>query len=317
MKGEFYRNFDSVAISKLQNDKLYIDNIQSDIISRNSGKSQNNVFPAIREDIIDFYYKGGKLFGYSISKGFYTHAKYASVIENPSKDYINVTDLNNCRIISDFTKEYKRIKENCSLYSGTESTGASLIYHRFPYTLTGSDIVVLDIEISFKSVAKQKDETVMEENSHEGIENMLSSNSRDRNQDRIDVLLYDTKHQELKFVELKHYSNAEIWANVGNKADVCDQIDNYESQITDKYSKILKEYEKYVNTVNVLFGLNLPIPQKICRDVTLFIFGFDGDQLNGRLKKFIQNNPAFTVKHKYYYGNIKSNKFDILNLWNA
>jgi hypothetical protein len=49
-------------------------------------------------------------------------------------------------MISDFTKNYPRIKENCNLYSGIEAMGVSEIYHNYSY-LSDNRIVVLDIMV--------------------------------------------------------------------------------------------------------------------------------------------------------------------------
>ena len=149
---------------------------------------EQNAFLAIRDNRIDLYHKGGKLFSYNKNK-FKTHIKYASVItkSEEDKDYISESELSNHKLASNFEDNYSRIKENCSNYSGIEALGVSSIYHKHSYLSKNDDIVVLDIEVSFKSL------------SDEG------------KQDRIDILLFNRKTQALQFVEAKHYSNSEIW----------------------------------------------------------------------------------------------------------
>ena len=66
------------------------------------------VFPAIRDNRIDFYFKGGKLF--SFDGQFKTHIKYASVLTHKN-DYVTEADLGEAEPITDFAAGYKRIKE--------------------------------------------------------------------------------------------------------------------------------------------------------------------------------------------------------------
>jgi hypothetical protein len=290
MKGQFKRFFSPNSIAKIKKDVFYLSKLQSDVKFINKNKIQSNVFPAIREGSLDFYYKGGKLFGYDDSKGFKTHAKYAAVINTPNNDYIYDKDLCKHKLISNFSNEYNRIKENCNLYSGIEAIGASLIYHKYSYTLLGSDIVVLDIEVSFQSLKEQKEEISSEENNVNDIVDILTDKLHNRKQDRIDLLLFNLKTKKLMFVELKHFSNKELKAKVGKLPPVYSQIKRYEKQISAKKALILDEYVKYVEAVNELFNLSLPLPKDICEDVTLLVFGFDTDLLKGTLTSNIMKN---------------------------
>src|ERR1039457_6063186 len=73
-----------------------------------------DIFPAFRNNTIDFYYKGGNAFKFKDGM-FSTHIKYASVLQGHDKSYINETELKNAKLITDFMAGYTRIKENCSL----------------------------------------------------------------------------------------------------------------------------------------------------------------------------------------------------------
>ena len=120
---------------------------------------------------------------------------------------------------SDFKTNYPRIKENCSNYSGVEALGVSQLYHKYSY-LSDSNIVVLDIEVSFQSFTDEK------------------------KQDRVDGLLYNRETQTLQFVEAKHYSNSEIRSK--SKPEVIAQIKKYENQIAGKGADIKKAYSSYI-----------------------------------------------------------------------
>ena len=252
----------------------------------NDCKSQS-VFLAIRDNKIGLYHKGGLLFCFD-KFGYKTHIKYAAVIESIGKDYLTEAELTKHKLSSDFESNYSRIKENCSKYSGIEAVSVSEIYHRHSY-LSENNIVVLDIEVSFESYNEEK------------------------NQDRIDILLFNKLTQTLQFVEAKHYSNKEIWSTTAPK--VISQINRYENQIKQRKTEILSEYVGYVKSINNLFEITLPMPEKIDPKVTLLIFGFDRDQLKGRLKELIIKKEDFKGIKVYLKGDIS--KIETKTLWNT
>lgn len=278
----FRKNLGSDTIERLKGDKLFIERLKPDI-------ETGTVFPAIRSGRVDFYYKGGKLFSYD--KGFSTHKKYASVIIS-DKDYISEPDLQqNAKVITSFSEGYEQIKENCSLYSGVEAEGVSRIYHRYPFVYTGLDIVVLDIEISFKS------------------------KSEERSQDRIDILLFNKTTQKIRFYEAKHYYNSELWAQEGTSPRVVSQIKRYEEQIEQEGTDILSQYCNYVEISSNLFGINLPIPKDMDKKVTLLVFGYDIDQQKGRMQKLLLEDESLSGIQHYFIGNISAVKIN--NMWNT
>lgn len=249
-------------------------------------KSQK-VFLAIRDNKIGFYHKGGLLFCFD-KFGFTTHLKYAAVIESKGKDYLTETELKNYKLSSDFESNYPRIKENCSRYSGIEAASVSEIYHRHSY-ISDENVVVLDIEVSFESYSEEK------------------------KQDRIDILLFNKLTKTLQFVEAKHYSNKEIWSTTTPK--VINQIHRYENQINTRTTEILGEYVGYVRMINEIFSISLPMPDKIDPKVTLLIFGFDKDQLTGRLNNLIFEKEEYKGIKLYTRGDIS--KLETKTLWNT
>lgn len=278
----FNRNLSRITIDRLLGNKLFTDKLRPDI-------EKGTVFPAIRGDYLDFYYKGGNLFSYQ--KEFSTHIKYASVIKSKS-DYISESDLRQkIELILDFSDGYERIKENCSLFSGVEAEGVSRIYRKYPFTNNVLDIVVLDIEISFK--AKSEDQT----------------------QDRIDILLLNKKTQQLRFYEAKHYSNSELWATKKTPPKVVSQIKRYEEQIKKEGHIIISQYSDYVSIVNNLFGCDLPESREIDGKVTLLVFGYDRDQLKGRMKQLLLDDGSLAGIQHYFIGNIST--VNIENMWKA
>jgi hypothetical protein len=247
------------------------------------------VFPAIRGGYIDFYYKGGRLF--TFQKEFCTHKKYASVIKSED-NYVLESDFGHrIKLIKNFSEGYHSIKENCSRYSRDEAEGVSKLYHKYPYVRRDLDIVVLDIEISFK-----------------GVED-------DKTQDRIDILLFNKKTHALRFYEAKHFSNKEIWATKKKLPKVISQIKQYQKQIKEQKPDILKQYANYIRIMNDLFNCELPEPKEIDEKVTLLVFGFDRDQQQGKMKELLVEDGSLNGIQYYFIGDIS--KVVVDNMWKA
>jgi hypothetical protein len=277
----FKRDLETQVFDSLQDSSFFLTKLKPDILS-------GTVFSAIRRNYMDFYHKGGCLFRFQ--KEFTTHRKYASVVQSKS-DYVSENDLQkNVRLIQDFAEGYEEIKQNCSLYSGEEAKGVSSIYHNYSFLEQNSDVVVLDIEISFKAI------------------------DENRKQDRIDLLLFNKKTQCLKFYEAKYFSNSELWSRANTRPRVIAQIHRYESQIDRNKSNILKQYENYVNLVNDLYQCNLPCPKDIDNNVVLLVFGFDSDQRQGRLRELLLKDNSLKEIKYYFIGNVSN--LNILNMWN-
>jgi hypothetical protein len=275
------RNLEENIKTNLVISDLWINRIKQDCIDQ-------KIFCAIRNNQLDFYHKGSRLFNFS-SNGFKTHIKYASVIESNGNNYLTQDELKQYKLAADFISNYERIKENCSNYSGVEAKGVSEIYHRHSFMDRDKEIVVLDIEISIEAI------------------------DADKSQDRIDILLYNADERKLKFVEAKHYSNSEIWSK--EDAKVINQIKRYESQIQLKKNEIVAEYNNYIEIANSMFSCKLPLITDIEEKVTLLVFGFDRDQQKGRLKELITNNEKFKDFRVYTKGNVSDIKLS--QLWKA
>lgn len=272
------RNLNNNLMIKLVNSDLWNNQIKQDCMNQ-------KVFCAIRDNQIDFYHKGGRLFNFG-RNGFTTHIKYAAVFEAKGKNYITQDDLKQCKLATDFEYNYARIKENCSKYSGLEALGVSKIYHKYSY-LSNREVVVVDIEVSFKSQTERN------------------------KQDRIDILFYNKNTATLQFVEAKHFSNSDIWST--EKPKVIGQINKYEEQIIVCRNEILNEFSSYIQLLNSVFKTNLPEPKDIDPKVILLIFGFDNDQKQGALKNLIVESPVFKGIKSYQIGGIENFKPE--NLW--
>ena len=281
-------------ISKLKSEKLFQDKLLPDIKS-------GNVFPAIRNDVIDFYYYNSLLFEYDGE--FKTHPKFAFVPEKYGKHY--VTDGKKVGNVTDFYNGYKNIKERAKLYTSVEAIGVHYICKN-GNLLLNKDYIALDIEVAFEKIKNEPEGTL---NHFENAE----EEKKLKDQNRIDVLLYSIKEKQLLFVEAKHYTNGEIWSNGTPK--VVSQVKRYNDIIKMKNDEILKSYQKYIENLNNLFEDELekplPMPEKIYYECGLIIFGFDQNQKDNRLtsnkEKLISNDIRV-----YTIGNEKSIKSSTL-----
>ena len=248
------------------------------------------VFPAIRNEIIDFYYGGQRLFNYRCkSNVFSTNIKFASVYDFKG-DYISEKGLKSLKPIDQFgtPDTYKRIKENCSVFSGVETSGVSKVYSKWSILneKNKSDICILDIEISFEK--------------------------EDIGRDQIDLLVYNKKEKKLRFYEAKHFLNKELWSSKGEQK-VLGQLKRYNNQLHKK-DDIRNVYQGYVRTINNLFGTNFPEPVELDNKVVLFVFGFDQAQKDGKLKANFEGGMGFKDILYYSKGNI--NIVSMNNVWN-
>jgi hypothetical protein len=275
----FTRNLSSELIENLKKESLFNDHLLPDL---KAGK----IFCALRNGSVDFYHKGSKLFGYG-DNGFSSHYKFCLISKNQDKgkEYITENKLQEFEVIKNFAEGYDRIKKNASMYAGLESGGVSYL-HGASY-LQSDGIMLLDIEAA-----------------------MYDADTKDR----IDIVLYDNQSGELKFVEAKHYSNKELWAQEGNKPEVvAHQIPAYEMKIAASNVDIVEAYSNYIDHLNALFGLNLNKPQKISSTVGLYMYGFDASQKERIERLLKQDGSLENIKH-YFLGDPK--KIDLKTLWN-
>ena len=265
---QFTRSLSKDAIDALRADTLFEEKLRPDC-------ENGVVFPAIRQNRVDFYHKGGKLFSWTQNNGFSTHHKYASVLTaTPEpKDYICESALLQAKLVGSFREGYERIKENCALYSGVEASGVAGIYHGFSCAAKNAkDVVVLDIEVAF---SKQEEEA--------------------QGHDRIDFVTLDYATGKLRFFEAKHYSNRTSLRNQDNNPALCHQLKRYDEQLQKLHHEIIAAYCSHVSGINSLFDLAIPLPTDIDPTTRAIIFGFDAEQkayLNSRV--VLKENGLFS-----------------------
>lgn len=216
------RLYNDGIIERLKKDDIFKDKLLKDI-------KKGVVYPAIRENRLNFYYYKRLLFDYE--DRFMTNSKFAFVPKEYHPTY--VADGNEVGAIANFYDGYENIKERAKLYASPEDKGVSNICkNENVISNLPNGYVVLDIEVAFEKEIIESDKTI-------------------RKQNRIDILLYGIEERQLRFVEAKHFSNGEIKSTT--IPDVVKQIKRYDDEIEKRYDEILDVYTEYIKNLNKIF----------------------------------------------------------------
>ena len=110
----------------------------------------------------------------------------------------------------------------------------------------------------------------------------------------------------LRFVEAKHYTNSELWDS-NNKPKVIGQVDKYQKIIKREENEIVLAYNSFLNCFSGIIGFQFTKIQSIDKlPVSLWIFGFDANQRDGRLKNKLLPSLSNAGIKKYAIGNPKN-----------
>lgn len=262
-------------LESLQKEELYIKALKQDI-------QDKKVFMGLRDNSIDFYYGGSKIYSYS-KNIFLSHRKFC-INADIKDEYINQDTLNTINIITCPIQNYKLIKDNAKKYGGIEDQGISNLFNQDYFSK--KDIFLLDIEIAFYDKESK---------------------------DRVDILLYDNNNQILKFIEAKDFTNKELWAEKNAQPKVVEQIKRYNDRLlnNDYCNNILKEYKKYIAILNNFFEVEINEPKEIIKYTSLYMFGFDENQ-KIKIKKLLKDDNSLKDINYYFNGDAKKTNVEIL-----
>ena len=241
MANEFTRTLSERLINDLKNAQLF-DLLKKDI---KAGK----VFPAIRNNTIQFYYNGCLLFKYT-QKGFETHYKYLmnnalsnsdKYVRNDGTAPIDPSDF----IIRDFISGYESIKQSINTYAKPEALLTSGFYDKsFLKEGVKGDYLLIDIEAAFEKQPKVVAD----------CDTQLADiqNGKRKGTDRIDAVFYDVKQHRIVFCEVKRFDDDRIVPKDGN-IEVLDQLQRYEDQIAKRRDEIIQAYNNSFKVYEKLF----------------------------------------------------------------
>lgn len=199
---------------------------------------KGEVFPAVRNNELHFYYKGGCLFKF-VSGAFYRDCKY--------RDYGKGTE--------GLSVYGKAKKENENKYTNKKGgiTERQLLDKLYRYTYNPalkSKAVVLDIEVNLKgNIGCGK---------------------------KCDLVLLNTETDEIMFVEGKVYSDERVRSAVGYIPKVVEQVEIYTQAIAEQRQNVIEQYAEYLRIVNELFGTKYRAPEKLIEPAKLLVYKTGG-----------------------------------------
>ena len=234
-----------------------------------------DVFLSIRENYVNAYYRGCSLLRLSWEAGAFVgevHYKYL-LRPSASNEYVKVVDgranLDNAksRFLDDIG-EIDSLKKAATPYAGDEKTGV--------HNILSANNNILDVEIAFG-----KDES-------------------DTGAPRLDFAAIRKSGKEAKvvFFEAKHFNNYNALRKSGDaKPEVVKQIETYRSKLHANRDAIIESYCRVCSNLRTLHGVAKRHRERhamlesvasgaaeltIDEEPVLIVFGFDGDQKDGK-----------------------------------
>ncbi len=241
---------------------------------------------ALRDGRVDVYFRGQVIYSIDIGTeklAAFTHVKYL-VLDGPAP-YIKMQDGTFTYKRAHLHDVYRdglslgQIKSAAKAYAGAESKGI--------YKAIKRDPTVIDVEIAFT-----RSNDIAEHSSQE----------KERAQDRVDMVRLTRARDgyDLVFWEAKDYSNKDIFND-----NIFTQLAAYARQLEMRASELNTAYRRVCQFHLDLDGLRNSLgfegaaaahldmlkdvaserrPLRIVKEPSLFVFGFDNDQKNGRWK---------------------------------
>ncbi len=246
------------------------------------------LFFALRDERIDVYFRGQVIYSIDFKNKNVTprtHVKYL-ILDGPdprikmqngsfayTHKHLHLQDA------YQGTATLEQIKRASERYSGDESKGIYKVINRDP--------LVVDVEIAFNASNE-----IAEHNAQE----------RQRTQDRVDMVRLTPSGGgfDLVFWEAKHYSNPELF-----REDIFGQLSAYSRQLHSREDQLIAAFRNVCrfhhnldrlrrslgivgasdNHTDILEGIaSDKYSLRLVKEPSLFVFGFDNDQKNGRWK---------------------------------
>ena len=219
-----------------------------------------DVFLAIRENYVNVYYRGCSLLRLELKDDTVVGKVHYKYLLRPSapKEYVKVE--NGVATLGDTTnwfltgvRDIDSLKIAARPYAGDEKAGVHNILLSKP---------ILDVEIALASV-------------------------------RLDfaALRYSSEVVDVVFFEAKHFKNNELRASDGKLPPVVRQMKRYENRLREHRRAIKESYRRVCCNLRHLKGVDKRHPERhtmlngslrVEEKPELIVFGFDGDQKDGK-----------------------------------
>ncbi|ABR49258.1 hypothetical protein Amet_3119 [Alkaliphilus metalliredigens QYMF] len=277
---KFKRGFEGFDLSMFIGEEIY-QYIKKDI-------DHGEIFPALRDNRIDFYYEGGCIFQYKNNRFSYNPAylKYNEEKYKPQNSKNSIFKNHNFDLKTFYEDLKQGVKNRFTTKNNkeTERQFLSRLY-KSTHSCKESNTVVLDIEIRFNKVDGKK----------------------------CDLMLYNNQKKKLMLVEAKVVGNKYLVSKTTPK--VIDQVREYSSWINEGAETFTKQYSYYIEFMNSVFDKNLNNDIKdICKSAKLIIFETEKKTIIDKHKQKLQvglgkGNVWFVSKDK------SQENIDIDTIW--
>ena len=195
---------------------------------------KGELFPAVRKNELHFYYKGGCL--YKFAGGSFKRdknfEKFGAGLEN----------------LLPYERAKKEVERKFTNARGKEKERQlldELNCHTFN-PLSPSRVVMLDIEVNLNgTVCGGK---------------------------KCDMVLLNTRTDELMFVEGKVFSDSRVNVSQPNIPEVIAQVDTYSAAIAEQRQIILEQYARHIEVLNSLFGTAYCAPERLIEPAKLLVY---------------------------------------------
>ena len=194
---------------------------------------KGEVFPAVRKNELHFYYKGGCL--YKFVGGSFLRDK------NYEKYGVGFTNL------PPYERAKKENEEKFKNSLGGEAE-RQLLDRLYCHTFgleKRSNVVVLDIEVNLGGRTVRK----------------------------CDLVLLNTRTNEIMFVEDKVFSDSRVNVKPPHIPEVIAQVNTYTVAIKEQRQTILEQYARHIEIINRLFETSYCLPKKLIEPAKLLIYG--------------------------------------------
>ncbi|TAY79715.1 hypothetical protein [Rhizobium ruizarguesonis] len=258
------------------------------------------LFFALRDERVDVYYRGRAIYSIDFSGGKVTprtHVKYLILddrdpyikMQNGSFDYKHPY----LQGVYQEKTSLRQMKAAARSFSGVESTGV--------FAAIKDDPLVVDVEVAFNRSSEVTE--------HDDLE-------AGRKQDRIDVVRLRRADDgfDLVFWEAKHFGNSELF-----NGKILNQLAAYERQLQSREDQLRTAFrnvcrfhqdldqlrkrlgfqgvsDAHLETLHALASGKCPL--NVVKEPSLFVFGFDNDQKEGRWKARKEHFEAVIGKER-------------------
>ena len=240
----FYNsNKQETRIMALQNEPAFT-YLMADVAS-------GEIFPALRENVIDFYYMGARLCHYAAGKmAWHKNEPYPS----DNGDYKSIKK----KCVEWGTRKNGSFNERATLSALYRDKGFS------PYMSDQSNMILLDMEVGFPCLSIEG----------KSIQNV-----------QVDLLFLDLDTNTLFFIEAKEADDPRIKVvpdknesetSLYKRLEVSEQIMKYEANLNYKKreQEIISAYSDYINVMNQIFHCKIQKKQlSLYPRPKLFVYG--------------------------------------------